>query len=126
MFKSQRTRRSPGDHSRYSVNCLTASREPACWRWTASAIDREDAARRAEALEAVLDLAPPQGGDPEQGVELGLDSGGNLRPLAQCQRPIEPGRGLGELALMHVEEGDRSRQRDRLEDLLERRMRVEP
>ena len=35
--------------------------------------DREDAARRAEARDAVLDLAPPQGGDARAGPEVGPD-----------------------------------------------------
>ncbi len=45
---------------------------------------------------------------------------GTIRPSSQRQRPIQPRSGLRELALVHVEKGDRSRQRDRLDDLIER------
>ena len=61
-------RRSPGHSSRYAVNHSTASREPDGRVWTASARDREDAARRAQTIHAVIDLAPSQAGDSHRAI----------------------------------------------------------
>ena len=69
--------------------------------------DREDAARRADALEAVLDLAPPQGDDPQQGLQAVAARGGELRPLATASAFSSQDGGFEESAFVHVKKANR-------------------
>ena len=57
IFSSQRTPTSSGKSSRYSLKCLTASREPAGFVCTAAGCDGNDARAFAAAGDAIVVLA---------------------------------------------------------------------
>ena len=66
--------------------------------------DREDAARRPEAGDAVLDLASPQRGDAPQRQQVGPHLAGETRVLGHGL--LEPRGRLGESAVVHVKQAD--------------------
>lgn len=106
------------------MKCRIASREPACRRWTASR-DREDAARRPETLQAVFQFAAAQGDQAEQGAHGSPVGRGHARHRAQHHGSLEPGRGLGEPPLVHLEESEGHPGSDGLDGLLAGRRRIE-
>ena len=98
-LSSQRTSRSSGNCSRYSVKCSIASREPSGFGVDGGGRDREDAGALAAAHDAVLGLAAAQRGHApivDDGVEpvlrgLGRGVGERLGFLQHRVCPLGPG-----------------------------------
>ena len=107
------------------MNCLTASREPACWRCTAPRFEREDAARWAHAFQAVLDLSLPQHRETQQDMKDTWQIGGHAPGLTDLEGPLEPRRRLGELAVEHAGKCNQPRAHG-LEGLIKRWRGAEP
>ena len=87
--------------------------------------DREDAARRADAADAVILLAPAQGVDAEQGHHVRPDRRRHARRPGQFQRPLEPGRRLVMVALVERDERELPVDPEGLQRLIQRRRPVE-
>ena len=66
--------------------------------------DRKDAARGADASDAVVDLAPPQRGDAQQSHQVSPHPRRNARGAADLQRLLKRGGGLGETTFIHLDQ----------------------
>ncbi len=87
--------------------------------------DREDAARRADAADAILLLAAPQSIDAQQGHHVRGHQRRHARHAGQLQRLLEPGRRRVMIALVQGDEGQLPFNPEGLEGLVQRRRRTE-